>query len=347
MVWIDMNKKREKKAFLTITQKGEEGLIRLIQWRMAKVYGPGVIRGIGDDSAVLRPPGGSLLATVDILVEGIHFRREFSSFQDVGYKALAVNISDIAAMGGTPLYALISLALPRREPLKTVEKIYQGLETAAKAYGVSIVGGNLSAHKGGVIIDVTLLGQATSKRILYRRGAKAGDILLVTGYLGEAALGLMALKKDWRKSKETAPLIKAYRQPRPLIAEGQWLAQQGYVHAMIDLSDGLAKDLGHLCRESQLGAIIYEEKIPLSSCAQNLARRLRIDPLPLAWGGGEDYQLLIAVTNSKAEELQKKWKRKFDLPLTWIGQMLKPSWGITMMNTRGKKRKLAGGYRHF
>lgn len=339
--------KKEKGKGIALNQKGEEGLIDLIRSQLVVNYGPMVIRGIGDDCAVLPSEPGVLLATVDILVEGVHFRREFSSFQDVGYKALAVNVSDIAAMGGKPLYALISLAIPRREASRTLKEIYQGLRLAAKAFGVRVVGGNLSAHKGGVIIDVTLLGRAAPGKVLYRSGAKAGDVLLVSGFLGEAALGLKALEAGMEKKKKAALLIKAHRRPQPLVAEGQWLAKQGYVHAMIDLSDGLAKDLGHLCRESRLGAVIFEEHIPISPWAIKIARRLGQDPLPLALGGGEDYQLLMAVAPRKANDLLKKWKRKFDLPLTPVGQMVKASGGIIIVDSQGKKRKLAGGYRHF
>jgi len=267
--------------------------------RIARVLGPSeaaVELGIGDDAAVLTPPAGKLLATVDMLVEGVHFDLGYSSFEDVGYKALAVNLSDIAAMAGTPRYALVSLGLRSGVEAGQVESLYRGIHQLAQRFGVQVVGGNIARSPERLLVDITLLGE--SAHPLTRSGAKAGDWIVVTGNLGSAAAGLVALKAWGTSAAERFPtLTRAQLRPEPRVPEGHALAPM--ISALIDISDGCANELHHLAEASEVGVILEEERIPLHEETQRLASELGKDPLEWALQGGEDYELLFCVPPEK------------------------------------------------
>lgn len=262
---------------------------------------PDVLLGAGDDAALLDPgPADTLIvATCDAQVEGRHFLRDLASPQEIGHKALAVNLSDIAAMGGEPLWALVSLLLPPALDVAVLDGIYTGMNALARRFGVAIVGGNISGTSGPLVLDVTLLGKVQRGHALRRSGAHPGDRLLVTGTLGAAAAGLLALvTAPGAATIPRATLEQAQAAmvaPEPRVAEGRALAESGVVTAMLDISDGFAADLGHLCTASGVGAVVEAGALPVDEAARQIAVAYGHDPVSLALAGGEDYQLLFAV----------------------------------------------------
>jgi thiamine-monophosphate kinase len=291
---------------------GEFSLIRKIQRLLGKPSRE-VLVGIGDDAAVIRSPGERLLVTTDSQVETIHFRREFSKAQDIGHKALAVNLSDVAAMGGTPRYAVVSLGLNRGLNDKFVLDVYRGMKKLAERHGVEIVGGNVARVPTHFFVDITLLGCAP-KRYLTRQGTKPGDCVAVTGDLGASAAGLAALKAG-----KSSPLISRHTRPNPRVREGRLLCESGKIHSLIDVSDGLASELHHLAERSGVGFRIFGENVPISAQTQRLARALGKKPLDWALFGGEDYELLFTFSPKQAKALAA-WARKHRISYTVIGQ---------------------------
>ena len=295
---------------------GERALIRHLRSRIPS--GPGVIVGVGDDAAAVET-GPLTLVTTDVLVEGIHFRREWSPPRLLGRKALSVNLSDLAAMAGLARYATVSLCLPPDVPLAFVDGLYDGLLERAAETGVSVVGGNLSASEDRVVVDMTVLGQGD--RLMRRTGAVAGDLVVVTGTLGAAAAGLRALEKGARLDADgglsnrgawpadaadgLVPCLRAQLDPSPPLAFGRGLTEQDIVHAAMDLSDGLSGDLLSLCEESELSAWIEPEWLPVDPCAAALEKQAGGDAFSLALHGGEDYQMLMAVPPERVDALRE------------------------------------------
>jgi len=264
-----------------------------------------VVLPAGDDTALLDLSGGKdvlLAATCDAQVEGRHFMRGAATPEEIGWKALAVNLSDIAAMGAEPLWALVSLLLPPGESVAVLDGVYAGLRTLAARYGVAIVGGNIAGTSGPLTIDITLLGRVMRARALTRAAGHPGDTLLVTGTLGAAAAGvLLAVGQpmDGAARAEIAPEMAARARaamaaPVPRVAEGRALAASGVVTAMLDVSDGFAADLGHLCAASGVGALVEEAELPIAPGAAAVAPLYGRTPLDLALYGGEDYELLLS-----------------------------------------------------
>ena len=275
---------------MNVSELGEFPLIA----RLAAIAGTelppaDLIAGIGDDAAAWRVGDAVLLATTDTLVEGVHFLPEFAPWPDIGWKALAVNVSDIAAMGGEPLFALVTLALPPETDVAVPDDLYAGLMECAAEYGVTIAGGDI-VRASEISITIALIGRSQTqdgKPLLMRRdAAKAGDLVAVTGSLGDSAAGLWRLRKG--ATAEDA-LVRAHLRPLPRLAEAHEAARLGVVCA-IDVSDGLLQDLGHICERSGLGADVNEDFIPLSD---DLRAAYPEDALALATSGGEDYELLI------------------------------------------------------
>lgn len=243
--------------------------------------GEGVILGIGDDAAVLAPPRGErLVLSVDAVVEGVHFRRGWAP-EDVGWKALAVNLSDLAAMGARPLWALVALATPPGRDPAWLARVGRGLAGCARRHGLAVVGGNVTRARD-LSLTVTVAGAAA--RTMTRAGARPGDLVLVSGTLGDAALGLAR--------GAAPPLVARQRRPAPRVALGRALA--GLATACVDVSDGFLQDLGHLCRASGVGARLWLAAVPLSPAYRAATRRAR-DPWEAALSGGEDYELVVTL----------------------------------------------------
>jgi thiamine-monophosphate kinase len=300
-------------------QTSEIALLDRIAARVATRAGVAV--GIGDDAAVLEGDG-SWLVTQDLLVEGVHFRRETTSWRDLGHKALAVNLSDVAAMGGVPVAAVVGLALPWRTrpvPDRALEDLYDGMEALAGRHGVTIAGGDVS--EGAVLVlAVTAIGRMEPGRApVLRSGARPGDVLCVTGALGAAAAGLLTLEDPIVATglapEEAEALVLAQRRPEPRVAAGRVLA--GVAHAMLDCSDGLALDALRLARASGVAVELDLERVPLAPGVARVAEAAGREPDLLAATGGEDYELIAALAPGRVEAVAAA----LDVPLTPVGRV--------------------------
>lgn len=290
-----------------LSELGEFGLIA----RLAKALGgrgippaAGTVHlAIGDDAAVLGLPSGcSLVATIDALIEEVHFRREWSRPEDLGWKALAVNVSDLGAMGARPLGCLVTLALPEGTPVRWVDHLYAGLAECAAAYGCPVVGGDTVRAPEHVALSIAAFGAVAEGKQVTRSGARVGDLLCVTGVLGDSGAGL-ALLQAARKERRFAGPIRWHLRPEPPVAAGAVLAERGLATAMLDLSDGLASDIQHLCRASHVGARIEAERLPISDAARQAGKALGVEPVRWALHGGEDYQLLFTLPKERFAEV--------------------------------------------
>jgi thiamine-monophosphate kinase len=282
---------------------GEFGFIKRIE-SGCLIRNTKVIRGIGDDCCVFKTSGEmATLLTTDMLVEKIHFLLGAISPFELGRKSLAVNLSDIAAMGGTPREAVISIAIPERVDLVTLDGIYHGMKSMAKEFAVNLLGGDTTSSPKHLVINIALVGEAKEDEILFRSGAKAGDAIFLTGPVGSSAAGLdLILKKRERQGWED--LIEAHHNPYPHVKAGRIIAGMKVANSLIDVSDGIAADLGHICTESNLGAILEEEMIPTTDKFKDYCRRFQVEPNHLSLHVGEDYVLLGTVLSGSAEDLR-------------------------------------------
>jgi thiamine-monophosphate kinase len=285
--------------------------------------------GVGDDCAIIDVGGDQLLlATCDSQVEGVHFTLQTSSPEQVGRKALAVNLSDIAAMGGIPRFALVSLLIPAHLSLEILEEMYTGLRQEAERFATAIVGGNIASvgSASSLTIDITLLGSVMRDHAITRSGARPGDILCITGYTGDSAAGLFTLlHPEYTYSIEACDRVRVvHRTPHPRIAEGQILSQFGpqVITSMLDISDGLSGDLTHLCERSQVGARVELARLPLSPAIHTIAHETRQDLWHWVLHGGEDYELLFSVAPGYEQEVMEAVQAATGTPVTIIGCML-------------------------
>ena len=342
---------------MKVSAIGEFGLIERIRSILPRPHG--ALLGIGDDCAALRPTAGAdLLLTTDLLVEGVDFTPQTTTPFRLGRKAMGVNLSDIAAMGGLPRAALITVALSPDEEIDFVDELYRGLREEGARFGVEIIGGDVSASPA-LMIGVTLVGEVEAGRAVTRSGAKPGELIWVTGRLGAAAAGLVALRAGCRLRDDqveiplevSGPLREAIGQtverhlcPLPRIREGRALAEAGAASAMIDLSDGLASDLVHLCRESGVSATIREDQIPIDQGASAIAQRFGQEPLALALQGGEDFELLFT---SSWEPADIAAIFPDEGTVTAIGTVGGAGRGCRLERHDGTTIALTGGYDHF
>jgi thiamine-monophosphate kinase len=327
----------------------EDDLVRVIRGLVSRPGAPGVRRSIGDDAAVLEPtPGMALVATTDLLLEDVHFRRRWAEPADIGWKAMAVNVSDIAAMGATPRWALIALACPEPTLPEEIEAFYEGALAACDAHGVVIVGGDTSSSPGGWMVNVTLLGEAVAP--VLRSTARPGDVVAVTGTLGRSAAGLAVLERDVAPPALAPALLAevtdAHLRPRPRVAEARWLAGAGGLTSMMDLSDGLATDLGRLVAESAAGATVRVERLPVAPATRTVATALQHDPLAWATGGGEDYELLVTCERGAFDRLRAGLAQVSGADLTAVGEVTSGP-GVRWVDANGREVTVAAGFEHF
>ena len=312
-----------------------------------------VIAGIGDDAAVLKIQSDHvLLATTDLLAEKVHFDLAYMTYRQVGYRAGVANLSDIAAMGGTPRYALIAVALSPGTTAAAAEALYSGIQAACRGTGTAIVGGDTSASQDRLFLCVTILGEAKPKELLRRSGARRGDRLYVTGTVGDARAGCEILhdKRNRRRvripARSETHLISRHVKPTARLSEGRTLAERRLASAAIDLSDGLAGDLRHICEESGVGATLDLRRLPLSPALLDYARARRQDPTHYALLGGEDYELLFTVPAGKVSEVEALI-RLGRLCATPIGSIAGRRHGLQTIGHDGKTRALvARSYEH-
>lgn len=327
---------------MKLSRLGEFGLIEAI--RSATPKGRGVRLGIGDDAAWVEHPGGSSLITADLLIEGVHFDLRWTTMFDLGHKSLAVNLSDIAAMGGVPAYLILSLGIPTHFDSKKIAEFYSGIHSLAATSGVALIGGDTNRSEK-FLISACVLGHAPYRPIP-RSGARVGDDIYVTGELGDAALALTYLKskKSVKRPELLARLMARHHRPTPRLAVGKLLARHRLASAMIDVSDGLMQDLGHICQASYVGAVVSFQDVPVSSAYSALAG---ITGLRLALTGGEDYELLFCARprhRARVEQLARRTK----VPITLIGRCVTKNENISLVNSDGCRIDIPGaGHDHF
>lgn len=337
---------------LEISELGEFGLIDRIRANFASRNAHSVF-GMGDDAAVIDAGGEYLLLSTDMLLEGIHFDLGYTPLRHLGYKAVAVNVSDIAAMNGKAEQITVSLALSNRFSVQAVDALYEGIQAACANYKVDLVGGDTASSASGLIISVTAVGRVPKERVTYRHGAKENDILCVTGDLGGAFMGLQVLEREkqvFLANPEMQPGLEKYdyivgRQLKPeartdVIYD---LEERGVVPtSMIDVSDGLASELLHISGESKMGVRIYEDKIPIDQLTYETAVEFKLDPVTCALNGGEDYELLFTI----AQADQEKIKNHPDIHM--IGYVHPRSGQNVMATKQGNLIPLrAQGWNHF
>lgn len=304
----------ENKGRTEIEQLGEFGLIEHLT-KNFEVKNKSSLKGIGDDAAVLSFEGKKTLISTDLLLEGIHFDLAYTPLKHLGYKAVQVNLSDIYAMNGIATQVTVSIGISSKFPLEAVEELYQGISVACEKYEVDLVGGDTTSSKQGLIISVTSIGYADEKDICYRNGANEGDLICVSGDLGGAYIGLQLLEREKNIFLEN-PNIQPDLEGKDYIVERQLKpeARRDIVEvlksmkvkptSMIDVSDGLASEILHICKQSNKGCNLYEEKIPIDPMTYDTARDFGIDPTVCALNGGEDYELLFTIKQSDFEKVR-------------------------------------------
>jgi len=328
---------------MELKELGEFGLIDLIR---RKVYTKDkrVVLNIGDDAAVLKcSPGKLLIFTTDTLMERVHFDLRYFSFKDIGWKSMAANLSDIAAMGGIPLAGLVSLGIPKKIKVEQVLELYSGIKILSSKFRCPIVGGDIFFSPQGLVVTISLLGEVERNLFKTRGGARVGDLIYVTGDLGEAEAGLRLLKKS---KGEKNSITKKHLNPYPRVSESRLLVRNLNITSMIDISDGLSSDLHHICEESKKGALIYAEKIPISQKIMEVYRPLKIPPLNLALSSGEEYELLFTLSPGQEKKIEKMTKGKFKVTL--IGEIRQKEEGVEILDLDGRIKDLKKtGYTHF
>jgi thiamine-monophosphate kinase len=320
---------------------------------------PSVIRGIGDDAAVITSKAGQwTVLTTDLLTEGIHFDLRTATMADIGFRAAAANLSDIAAMGGTPHYLLVALAFPRTASKQHVLQLYRGMMAACRPHRIRLIGGDTSASNGGWFISLTLTGKVLPHTALFRNGARVGDHLYVTGTIGDALAGLKLLNEPparVTRHSRTATLSAKHRQfligrhlrPTARVGVGQWLNTHGFATSAIDISDGLSGDLRHICEESHVGAELDLGALPLSKACRAYAASRKLDPIDLAQTGGEDYELLFTVSPRQRLRLEQSAVER-GFALTCIGKIRPHRFGLQALSPQGQRYPLAHtSYEHF
>jgi len=327
-----------------VSDIGEFGLIGRINDLLKKegIRSDRVTIGIGDDTASFLPrPGYELLVTCDCMVEGRHYLPRYISPRDLGRRAMALNISDIGAMGGKPLYALISLGLKGEILVEDIKEMYRGFLAELNPFGAAIIGGNLTKSGDGMFIDITLIGEVKQGKGVRRSGAKPGDAILITGCPGQSAAGLQLLLQAPEDSKLLGhPLVKIYNTPSHRAQLGEVIARTGCATAMIDTSDGFLGDLGHICEESGVGAELFKEKIPVSGDLQEAALMLRRDPYDFFLGESDDYELVITCQPQNVDLLRSVISKCGSVPVAEVGRITGAPREITLLLPGGEKRPL-------
>lgn len=331
---------------------GESGLIKRLTQNFP-LRNPSSIKGVGDDAAVITNNNLCTVVSTDMLVEGIHFDLAYTPLKHLGYKAIVVNLSDIYAMNAYPKQVLVSIALSNRFSVEALEELYEGIRAACNAYDVDLVGGDTTSSPKGLTISVTAIGHCEKELLVYRNGAKPGDLICISGELGGAYLGLQLLEREkriWLENPEVQPDLEKQkyavgRQLKPE-ARGDIIDTLRKINlmptSMIDISDGLASEIFHICKQSNVGALIEESGVPINQEAQMLALKFKLDPITCALNGGEDYELLFTIRPKDVDKI------KF-LPDIYIaGEILEAEYGIKLNTTGGNLHPLkAQGWVHF
>ncbi|MBP8975128.1 MAG: thiamine-phosphate kinase [Bacteroidetes bacterium] len=332
---------------MKLSELGEFGCIKRASEIVRQTLPAGVV-GIGDDCAVIPIDSAkSLLVTTDMLVENIHFIREKIQPFELGYKSLAVNLSDIAAMGGDPQSAFISIAVPLNIEVEWMDEFYSGLKQLANSFGVYILGGDTTQSKNDIVVNITVLGIAQSHSIKYRSQATVGDCICVTDCIGDSGAGLKLILNNLEVDTDAHYLIQRHHLPRPQIQEGKWLASKSAVHAMMDVSDGVDSDIQRIMERSSCGAHIELERLPISQELRRVSEKYQWDPLLIAATGGEDYCLLVTVSQDEYEDIASEFEKTFGRKLQKIGTIMEQNFGLQYSLNRKIVQLQSHGYDHF
>ncbi|MDX5421765.1 MAG: thiamine-phosphate kinase [Hymenobacteraceae bacterium] len=338
--------------YTPLSEVGEFGLIKLIKEKFELQQESSVL-GIGDDAAILEPQEKQIVVSTDMLLEGVHFDLTFCPLKHLGYKAIAVNVSDIAAMYAKPTQVTVNIALGARYTVEAVEELYEGIRLACENYKVDLVGGDTTSSRAGLVISVTAIGEVAKGEAVVRSGAQVNDLICVTGDLGAAYLGLQVLEREkqaFMANPEMQPQLeeKQYIVGRQLRPEARMdvvhdLKERGVKPtSMIDVSDGLASELFHICKQSGVGATVYKDNLPADEQMLETALEFNIDPITCIMNGGEDYELLFTVPLSDYDKV------KNDPNISIIGKITEASEGINLANKHGQAFPLqAQGWQHF
>lgn len=325
----------------SISQLGEFGLIEHLT-KNFKIAQASTLKGIGDDAAVLDFKDKKAVISTDLLIEGVHFDLSYMPLKHLGYKSVVVNLSDICAMNAHPTQITVSIAVSNRFPLEALEELFEGIALAAQEYKVDVIGGDTTSSQKGLIISITAIGEAESEEIVYRNGAKENDLLVVTGDIGAAYMGLQVLEREkqvFQVNPNSQPDLEAYtylieRQLKPEARKDI----RTLLHAlelkptsMIDISDGLSSEIIHICKQSSVGCNLYEEKLPLDPQLISVCEEFNIDSTTVAINGGEDYELLFTIA------LEDFDKIKGNPNFTVIGHMVKESEGMHLITRADTK----------
>jgi thiamine-monophosphate kinase len=331
-------------ALTPLSALGEFGLIERLTGHHHPSR-PTTLKGVGDDGAVLNYGDKVVLVSTDLLVEGVHFDLTYYPLKHLGYKAVAVNLSDICAMNGTPEQITVSIALSSRFPLEAVEEIYSGIYQACSRYGVDLIGGDTTSSRMGMVISITALGSANKEEVVYRNGARENDLICVTGDLGGAYAGLLILEREksvFKADPTMQPelegldyILQRQLKPEPRCDIVELLKEKGVKPtAMIDVSDGVASDVRHIAKQSNLGCVIYEDKLPIFQTTWEQLGLLKIDPTTAALNGGEDYELLFTISQKDYDVI------KDHNDIHTIGYMTDPAEGYHLISKSGTKAEL-------
>lgn len=324
----------------------ENQIVQLIRERF-RSRSADLVQGIGDDAAVIRPRGAReyWVITTDMLLEEVDFRRDWITPAQLGHKSLAANLSDLAAMGARPRFFTVALALAPDVTQRWIESFHRGMAALARRHGILLIGGDLSRSPLGIQVTIMAVGESAQRKLIYRSGGHAGDLVFVTGVLGKAAAGLALLQKGCARGRDGCErsALKSHRTPEPRCEAGVWLARGGYPSCMMDLSDGLSVDLPRLCEASGTGAEIFASQVPAYADARNW----QCDPLELALHGGEDFELLFAVPPGKAARLERAYPGSLP-PLSCIGR-LRRARGVVCAPRPGVPARplMPAGFDHF
>lgn len=341
----------KEKQQTNISELGEFGLINRLT-KDIRLKNESTIKGVGDDAALLDYADKQIVVSSDLLTEGVHFNLMYVPLKHLGYKAVIVNLSDVCAMNSVPKQIVVNIALSGKFSVEAVEELYSGIHLACDKYGVDLVGGDTTSSLTGLTISITVLGEVEKENVVFRSGAKSTDLLCVTGDLGGAYMGLQLLEREnevYKVNQNMQPQLVGYdyilqRQLKPearidIISAFKKLGIKPT--SMIDISDGLSSEIHHLCKHSNLGCSVYEDKIPLDFQTKKMAEEMNINPLVAALNGGEDYELLFTVSLSDYEKI------KNDPDFTIIGHMTEAAEGVNLITTSGSSIPLvAQGWEH-
>lgn len=306
---------------MELSDIGEFGFIKRFARNFDSLIGEDAI-GIGDDCALLPlNDEETYVVTTDLLIEDIHFLKEQISPEALGHKSLAVSLSDVAAMGATPRFSFLSIGIAEDTDMDFLDGFMKGFQALSEKYHTPLMGGDTTKSSGKLMVNVVVVGQCKKSDVKLRSMAKAGDLVCVTGNLGDSAGGLKAMLNNMPQSQESQKLIKKHHQPDPQIEKGVWLSQQFSVHAMMDISDGIASDLKHILKASEKAANVYVDKLPMSNTLRNMAATHAWDSVELATSGGEDYELLFTLDKAYLECVQEAFRAQFSEAFYVIGEI--------------------------